>query len=198
MRASIEAGEKSAYYSGRAETLEQNRAISSDAPDALERLREKLASLEKNQELMKACNKIIRDKKLSEAEKVEKMGLAGLAQKDAIELMQPGRFGGMGFASFSLTNNGATIRTTKERIEKLEKLQLCENKEKAYGDTTIIENAEENRVQIFFSGKPSDTIRTRLKQSGFRWTPSVGCWQAYYSNRSKWAAEDIVNPKTEN
>ena len=43
MRKSIEAGEKAAYYASRAASAASNRAISSDDPDAVERLEAKLA-----------------------------------------------------------------------------------------------------------------------------------------------------------
>lgn len=34
-------------------------------------------------------------------------------------------------------------------------------------------------MRLYFSGKPDDATRGRLKSRGFRWTPSLGCWQAY-------------------
>jgi len=72
------------------------------------------------------------------------------------------------------------------------------DEEKQYGDIKIVNNASENRVQIFFPGKPEDSVRSELKHSGFRWSPSNGCWQAFYNNRSKYCAELIVKKLTEN
>lgn len=37
----------------------------------------------------------------------------------------------------------------------------------------------DNRVRLFFSGKPDESIRADLKHSGFRWSPTIGAWQAY-------------------
>lgn len=197
MRKSIEAGEKSAYYAGRAETIKNNHAISSDDPNSLERLKEKLEGLQKNQEIMKACNKIIKSTKLTEDQKVRKLVVEGLLpEKLAIEILKPDYCGRIGFPSFKLTNNNANISTVKKRIEKLEAMENAENKEKVFGDIKILENADENRVQIFFPGKPSDEIRSQLKRRGYRWSPMNGCWQAFYSNYAKWSAEEIVKLAT--
>lgn len=103
--------------------------------------------------------------------------------------MEPGNFGGVGFPSFRLTNNGATIRSTQQRIEQLRKQQTQETKEAEINGVKIIDNAEDNRLQLFFDGKPDEKIRTDLKRNGFRWSPSGGCWQSYrgdhYMRRAK-------------
>ena len=38
-------------------------------------------------------------------------------------------------------------------------------------------NREDNRLQVFFDGKPDADTRAELKSNGFRWAPSVGAWQ---------------------
>ena len=70
MRRSIEADSKAEYYEGKAKGVGTG-GISSDDPDALEKLRSKLEGLEKSQERMKAANKIIKSKKGTDAEKIE-------------------------------------------------------------------------------------------------------------------------------
>ena len=35
-------------------------------------------------------------------------------------------------------------------------------------------NREDNRLQVFFDGKPDADTRAELKSNGFRWAPSVG------------------------
>lgn len=63
MRKSIEAGEKAAYYSSRAANAASNHAISSDDPDAVEKLEAKLAKLQAQQERDKAMNAWYRKRK---------------------------------------------------------------------------------------------------------------------------------------
>lgn len=180
MRMSVEADKKAEYYADRAETVENNHAISSDDPNALERLQEKLEGLQRNQELMKKCNKILKSKK-TDAEKVTMLMEFGLKESTAIEILKP-VYGRVGIPSYKLTNNNANINTVKQRIAKLQNIEKAGNEEKTYGDIRVFANADENRVQMFFPGKPSDEIRKALKGYGFRWSPIGGCWQAFFSS----------------
>ena len=179
MRKSIELDEKAKYYAEKAENAANSYAIRSDDPEAIVELIEKYNGLVKNQELMKNANKVIKNQKLQEVEKVEQLQNLGLTEKQAIEIMAPRHFGGPGFPSFSLTNNNANIRSTQQRIEQLRKQQTQETKETEIGGVKIVDNVEDNRLQLFFDGKPDEKTRTELKRNGFRLSPSVGCWQSY-------------------
>lgn len=62
-----------------------------------------------------------------------------------------------------------------------------ETKEVEYQNgVKVVENVEENRLQVFFPGKPDEETRTKIKRAGFRWSPTNGCWQAYLTNNSRW------------
>lgn len=39
-------------------------------------------------------------------------------------------------------------------------------------------NKADNRLQVFFDGKPDEAARDELKANGFRWAPSVGAMAA--------------------
>jgi hypothetical protein len=192
MRKSIEADSKADYYASRAKTVENNFAISSDDPQALTRLREKLELLQSLQDHMKKINaahaKYIKNpNSLAQIE-----GLSDSDIKVITGFIPEYSWIKHPFAPYQLSNNSANMATVKKRIAKMESMERAQNKESKFGDITIIENADENRVQIFFPGKPADAIRGTLKSKGFRWSPRNGCWQAYYSNYAKWAAEEIV------
>ncbi len=54
---SLKAQEQAEYYSDKAETIANNRAIFSDDPDAIQKLKDKLACIEAAQAYMKVANK---------------------------------------------------------------------------------------------------------------------------------------------
>ena len=58
-----------------------------------------------------------------------------------------------------------------------------------------VENVEENRLQLFYPGKPSEGVRTKLKHNGFRWSPTTGAWQRRLNNNARWAAENVLKEK---
>jgi Domain of unknown function (DUF3560) len=191
----FELQKSAAYYRGKAASV-GHAGISSDDPAAIEKLRWKVASLEAQQARMVAVNKVVRKwvKKDHEAGVAALLEL-GIAEPIARKLFEPDCFGGYGFASYELTNNGANIRRIKERIEHLERMSKKETAEHVMGNTgvRIVENVEANRLQVFFPGKPAEEVRKELKGSGFRWAPSEGAWQRHLSSSAKYWAEQIIN-----
>lgn len=184
---SFQAADKANYYEEKAKTIESNHAISSDDPEALNKLREKLNELEKMQTFMKAANKCIRSK-----DKAAFLQLAYGTEENWEALNQPDVMNHIGFAGYRLTNNSSNIRRIKDRIKQLEKLTSLTTTETTIGGIRILSNVEANRVQIFFPSKPEETMRDRLKQNGFRWSPSEGAWQRQLSNYAYRLAMDLV------
>jgi hypothetical protein len=191
MRKGCEASDKAEYYANKAESAASNHAISSDNPDAIQLLKDKLAGLERNQELMKACNKITGNKKLSEVEKVEKLVGLGLKESTAQEIMIP-VYGRTGIPSYKLTNNNAVIRNVKERIAILEKISAIPEEMVEANGVTLKISPDDNRVKIIFPGKPSDEVRKSLKMRGFHWSPSEGAWMRQISNGAIYWAKEIL------
>jgi hypothetical protein len=188
MNKGVELMHKSKYYEEKAEAAENNTSIYLEDDNSIEKLTEKVEKLSKLQETMKATNKILFSKRTSELQKVEALQELGYSESSAIKVMQPGCYNQIGFESYQLTNNNARLKTAKERLEKAINLKSTESSE-----------IEINRLQLFFNGKPSDEIRSELKHSGFRWTPSVGCWQSYLNkyqiDRAKNLLKSIkINP----
>ena len=190
MSKSVEADKKADYYRNRLETLERDYAISSDDPEAISKLKSKILSLEKNQELMKEANKVIKSK-ITDGKKIEWLISIGLSQNNAEKLISPNHFGGPGYARFSLTNNNANIRRNKERLIFLQNQAASPTQQIQIGSVRIVDNAEDNRVQIFFPDKPSEQVRTELKRNGFRWSPKVGAWMRHRSNEARSLAKEI-------
>lgn len=173
-----------------------SRPISADDDDAPALLREKIAAAEAKQERMKAANKIARNTKLTEQEKREFLRWLAFSEGQIDSLLHPD-WGRPGFASFELTNNNANIRRMQARLAALE----AERARKPGADTqaailsepvTIVENADENRLQLLFDGKPSAEVRDLLKSRGFRWAPSQKAWQRQLNNNARAAVRQLT------
>ena len=111
----VKLSEKAEYFEQKAKAAENNASIYLGDDDAVERLEEKLATLGKKQETMKATNKILRSKKLSEIEKHDKLKELGYSENGITQLFIPDCFGEIGFPSYIITNNGSNIRRVKEQ-----------------------------------------------------------------------------------
>jgi type II secretory pathway component GspD/PulD (secretin) len=177
--------ERADQLEARAAAAEANTAIFSDDPNAVEKLEDKLARLEKRQEVMTAANKLVR--------KGDREGLAEMGfSEDRINRLFAPVMGRPGFQTFELTNNGANIRRIRERVEYLKRHAQDQNQESEVNGVKIVDNADENRVQIFFPGKPDESTRAALKSHGFHWTPSLGCWQRQRSFDALYQAKQIA------
>ena len=96
------------------------------------------------------------------------------------------------FASYSLQNNNANIKSTEARIKELEEVKATEPTETEYDGFTYVENTDEMRVQFIFDGKPDEETRSLLKYWGFRWAPSQGAWQRQLTSNGKYAAKEVI------
>jgi hypothetical protein len=163
--------------------------------DALERLREKLDKCSQQQERMKAVNAAIRKHaKRGAAAQIEALGKLGISEGMAAKLLEPDELRRVGFPSYMITNNGAEIRRLQARIEAVSRNQATATAEVQGEHARLEDNAAENRVRLFFPGKPSADVRDRLKGAGFRWAPSLECWQAYRNHHTLTVAKDVAGP----
>lgn len=178
----------------KAERLEARAAvvgtagISSDDPDAPDALRAKLAKLETWQTTMKAANTAYRKGGIEALTAV----VGERAAQECLDTLRVCPWERAPFPGYALTNNNANMRRIKERIASLETRVASEapSNETWIGPevaVTICEDAIDNRVRLYFPGKPSEVVRTALKRAGFRWSPSVGAWQRQANTRA-WAA----------
>lgn len=171
--------------------------ISADDPNAVQKLQEKLSSLEQSQDTMKAANAYYRKHKTLDgcpvlsAEQIQK--LTGDMKKRwyGREATQP-------FEPYALQNNNAEIRRLKGRIEQLTKLETAVFTGWQFDGGKVEVNKQENRLQVFFEGKPDADTRAELKSNGFRWAPSVGAWQRQLNANAFYAANEVksIQPLT--
>ncbi|MCD9015215.1 DUF3560 domain-containing protein [Parachryseolinea silvisoli] len=185
--------QKAQWYTEKAAAAEANTAISSDDPQAIEKLKAKLEAMESYQAVMKACNAIIRNKKLSHEDKLGKLREHNIQDGLAQQLLNGDFCGRLGFPTYKLTNNNANMTTVRKRIKALEATASLEAKEQWFGDIRIFTNTAENRLQIFFPGKPEEDVRKRLKRHGFVWSPSQQAWQRKLSSNAFFSARLLLD-----
>ena len=157
----------------------QNWTIEGD----IKRLENELEALKIRHERMKAANKILNSKKLTDEEKFDEIQNLGFQNipENVVSVK-------MIFPDFELTSSLNKIKTREARIAELQKrIQAREQEqpETIRDGVRIVENIAENRLQLFFPEIPSGEVRTILKHNGFRWSPSNNCWQSYLSGKFK-------------
>ena len=159
-------------FAGKLQTIAtSDKAIRSGQSDTLDKLKEKLARAEEEHQRYKDHNKKAR------AEGTETL------------------------PSYVLSNSNQRLKNLRDRIVREEKLakqveqakaEGKQGQEKTINGHRIVDNLEANRLQIYFSGKPSASVRDELKRSGYRWAPSIGAWQRYRNPSAFSSAEKIV------
>jgi hypothetical protein len=186
---------------GKADELEQRAAavgtggISSDDPDAPEKLAEKLAGLERLQATMVAANKLIR-KGDSEATR-EKLAELGLTEKVVDALFAPVH-GRPGFASYQLTNNNANIKRVRARLAELARLAEQVARAQEAGTSTVTgdgwemtEDLEDNRILFRFEDRQPPEVAAMLKSHAFKWSPTRGGWCRQITANARYAAKTL-------
>ena len=188
MEQSIAASEKADYYEHKVRAAENNTAISSDDPAALEKLQAKLSKLQENQAFMKKVNAYYRKHQTCR-------GCEGVSSELAAELDN-----GMAdayswetapYPAFALSNNNQEIHRIQERIKQLERNRDIGFQGWEFEGGYVEANAGLNRLQIFFDEIPPQEVRTELKGRGFRWARSEGAWQRQLTRDAIYAASRI-------
>lgn len=162
------------------------RPIMAGDDDATTRLAKKIADAEKLQGRMKACNMAIRKHaKAGPEAQVAALVELGLTEALARSALQPDLCGRVGFADYELTNNNANIRRMKERMTEVSQNQATDATV-LEGPTARYEDAPaDNRVRLFFPGKPPEDVRSKLKSGSAGRRPSVAGKRTVTTTRSR-------------
>lgn len=171
------------------------QVISSDDPNAIQKLQDKLEMCEKSQKYMKEVNAYYR--KNGTCEGFPGMEAARAARLDE-SVRQAYSWDKQPFPSYALTNNSAEIRRLKQRIEKLTVNQEVGFVGWTFDGGEVVANSEENRLQILFDEKPDEQKRSALKGNGFKWSPSQGAWQRQLNDNAIYAASrmEFLRPES--
>lgn len=168
--------------------FDANAPISSDDPDAIEKLQIRIDKSEKRQAQMVAGNKIVKSAKLSLEQKVAELAKLGVGA-DRLEKDFCGR---VGYPPYELSNNSGNMKRMKDRVKELEAKKGDITREWTNGSITITDNVEENRLQIYFPSKPGSETIDQLKSNGFHWSYNNGVWQRMRSFAATHYASQIT------
>lgn len=161
----------------------------------VERLQEKIDNLTRSQEMMKAANKIIRDKKLAEIEKVDELVALGFREEVALKLLEPDFCGRLGFASYALTNNLAKIKDAEARMKRhaaMANRAVDGDEVHEYSWGKLIVAFGDERYRFVFDGKPAPEIIKIMKSNAFKWSPSNSAWQRQITSNAKYAVKRMI------
>jgi len=170
--------------------LEQIRStgmggISADDPQAIEKLQSKLDELEKLQVMMKDINAYYRKNKTLD-------GYPNMSPKIVEQIKIYMSFGDKPYPTYALANNNAEIRRLKKRISDLNQRDETTYAGWEFNGGKVEMNKQENRLQVFFEGKPDEDIRTILKKNGFHWSPKAKAWQRQLTDKAIYVAKNLA------
>ena len=167
-------------------------AVSSDDPEAVVKLKEKIARLEQMQETMRSANKIVR-KKIPDSEKIAQLSaMPHISEATAAKLLEKDFAGRIGFPDYQLNNNGSEIRRLKKRIEQLQQTRSMPEEKFEFDGGSLLINPTDNRVQIFFDDMPNSDVRSDLKSHGFVFSQFNASWQRKLSTQAVYWAKDVL------
>lgn len=151
-----------------------------------------IAKAEETQELMKACNAILRKKSISEAEKVQAiMTATGWGESTARKCLIPDFAGRLGF-SYHLTNNSAGIKRMKARLADLQAKENTPTTSQEFPGGRVTDDLELDRVCIYHDQKPAPEVIQALRAEGWSWSPRACAWMRKRTVNSLASARRIV------
>ena len=181
------------YYTRKIFKMLNNMMIYSNDDLVIEKLENKIADLEESQKLMKDVNAYYRKNKTLD-------GCELLTEKEINEIktnMQYHSWYDVPFAPYSLTNNNADIRRTKQRLEEIKRLKEraeVKNEEKypSVDGVKVEEDGSDMRIRLIFDDIPSADVRDLLKKHGFKWSPKNSAWQRQLTTNGIWATKQVL------
>lgn len=137
--------------------------ISSDDPEAISKLDDKLLKAEEAHAAMVEAN------------------------KEAKANGQP-----KPYLMWQLSNSRGRITNIKNRIEGLQHWATVQARQPVAGEGwRFVEDITENRFMFVFDGIPSEDTRALLKSRGFKWSPTRKAWVRMRTGNGRFAADHI-------
>ena len=159
----------------------------------VERLQSKLDTLTEMHDKMKAANKIVRSKKMSEEEQIDGLVALGLNEQQAVEILKPTeRWQSVGFPTYQLQNNLAKIKDTQAAIERHKAMAEAEDKEITFNGGRVVVCNSDERMRFYFDEIPPVEVRNLMKRNAFKWSPKNGAWQRQLTANCKFDTKRIL------
>ncbi len=181
-------------------------SIQTDDPNAGEKIENKIASLEKQRDEMKAINKLIRkyfkngSSDISPDKLVEFKHILStefkMNEKQIIYLTEPNYAGKIiGFEKWQLQNLGANINRYKKRITEVEKTN-SKSIDHEFENGIRVTISDDQKICIHFGFKPSEEIRTLLKEKAFKFSRNRdNAWVRKFTLNAAYSYEQYIKPK---
>ena len=163
--------------------------ITTDDPNAREKIEKKIEALEALQNTMKAVNAYYRKHGTLDGcpdiTPDQALTLAADIERDWRSDPKP-------FEAYQLSNNNAEIHRLRARLAELDKLSANTETGWTFDGGTVEICRDGNRVRIFHDSKPDADVISELKSHGFKWARSVGAWQRQLTENAINAARRIT------
>lgn len=95
--------------------------------------------------------------------------------------------------TWQLSNSTANIRRIQQRMRQLEAAKHRPANEPIIGiGWKLIEDRDENRYRFIFDAIPDEEVRTLLKSRAFKWSPRLTSWVRKITGNARFSADQIV------
>lgn len=186
---SVKAQEKAEYYTQKADSVGSG-GISSDDPEAIEKLQKELYRHVNGQEYMKSINAKYRKAKGDiEAMDVNEKIKSTLRGSKKNYYLGEARF--VPYERFALSNNNAAIKRIQARIDSLRARETEKNREpqRIVGTGFVIEECpEDNRIRITFDNRTSKEVFSQMRSFGFVYSRTNQAFQRQLNGNGRYAA----------
>ncbi|MBN9230959.1 MAG: hypothetical protein J0I93_08920 [Legionella sp.] len=183
-------------------------SIQTDDPNAGEKIENKIDKLEAQREEMKAINKLIRKYFKDGCPDISPENLAefkkllhtefNLNETQIADLLKPNYRGKIiGFERWELQNLGANINRYKKRITEVEKTN-SKTIDDEFENGIKVTISDDQKICIYFGFKPSEEIRTLLKENSFKFSRNRNnAWVRKFTLNAAYSYEQFIKLKLE-
>ena len=198
MRKGSEEHKKAKHYRDRAAGV-GHAGISSDDPDACEKIRAQIAAGDAKRDLGKKLNaawrRAGRPREAADWQAkfqpvlLESFGISAEGSERMRASFQS--YEANPIPAYVFSNWNGNRKRYLERLAELERKDEEPEPEPVEGDGWRAE-VSDSRVRVYFDAKPEESVRTMLKRHGFRWAPTVGAWQRQDTGNGRYACQQVV------